>query len=70
MKRMSRTSPFWLREGVPHLDRAGIAQETERYRRDMGTLRAVDDMVAKVAAKLKANGEFDHTVFVFTSDNG
>jgi N-acetylglucosamine-6-sulfatase len=62
--------PFWLREGVKRLDRAAIAQETERYRRGMGTLFAVDDMVAKLAAKLKANGEFDHTVFVFTSDNG
>jgi N-acetylglucosamine-6-sulfatase len=62
--------PYWLREGVPRLGDAAIANETERYRRAMGTLFAVDDMVSKVAASLKANGEFENTVFVFTSDNG
>jgi N-acetylglucosamine-6-sulfatase len=62
--------PYWLREGVSQLDDAAIAEETERYRRGMGTLLAVDDMVARLAERLKANGEFENTVFVFTSDNG
>jgi N-acetylglucosamine-6-sulfatase len=62
--------PYWLREGVSELDDAAIAKETQRYRRGMGTLLAVDDMVAGLADRLKANGEFEDTVFVFTSDNG
>jgi arylsulfatase A-like enzyme len=62
--------PFWLREGVPRLDESAIAAETERYRRGMGTLFAVDDMIAAVAARLRANDEFARTVFILTSDNG
>jgi N-acetylglucosamine-6-sulfatase len=62
--------PYWLRDGVHRLDDAAIAEESARYRRGMGTLFAVDDMVAKLAATLKKNGDFDRTVFVFSSDNG
>lgn len=62
--------PMWIRDGVPQLDAAAVANETERYRRSMGSLFAVDDMVANLAARLRANGELANTVFVFTSDNG
>ncbi len=62
--------PSWLRLGKPRLGAAGNRGLTKRYRAAMGSLIAVDDMVGKLADKLRANGEFDNTVFVFTSDNG
>ena len=48
----------------------GTASLTERYRRNMGSLLAVDDMVASLGDQLRENDEFDNTYFVFTSDNG
>jgi N-acetylglucosamine-6-sulfatase len=62
--------PSWLREGVPQLDAAGRRHEAERYRNGLGSLVAVDDMIAKLGEKLDENDELDDTVFIFTSDNG
>ncbi len=62
--------PEWLRDGVPQLDSSKIAFEEQAYRRMMGSLLAVDDMVSSVVTALKANGEFDSTTLVFMSDNG
>jgi arylsulfatase A-like enzyme len=62
--------PLWLRDGVPSLDAAAVENETERYRRAMGSLLAVDDMVDAVARRLRALGELEDTIFVFSSDNG
>ena len=62
--------PSWLREGVRRLDANGLARETRRYRDTMGSLAAVDDLVAGVAQRLRARGALENTVFVFTSDNG
>ncbi|GIU87264.1 MAG: hypothetical protein KatS3mg009_1779 [Acidimicrobiia bacterium] len=62
--------PTWLRDGYPVLTQAEIDTLTADYRRAMGSLLAVDDLVADVAAALDANGELDDTVFVFSSDNG
>lgn len=62
--------PSWLRLGKPQLGAAERRDLTKRYREAMGSLLAVDDMVGRLADTLRDNGEFDNTVFVFTSDNG
>jgi len=62
--------PFWLREGVPRINGDVLRNETERYRRNRGTLYAADDMVEALVDELRGKGELDHTYFVFTSDNG
>ena len=62
--------PFWLRDGVAPLGSTGIDAQTTQYRKQMGSLLAVDDMVASLLAKLASNGELDQTMIVFTSDNG
>lgn len=41
-----------------------------RYRSRLGSLLAVDDMVGRLVHTLRATGELDNTIFVFTSDNG
>lgn len=40
------------------------------YRNRMGSLYALDDLVASVVKTLEANGERENTLIVFTSDNG
>lgn len=62
--------PSWLRLGKPLLGAQGTVALTQRYQASMGSLLAVDDMVASLARDLKAKGEFHNTVFVFASDNG
>jgi N-acetylglucosamine-6-sulfatase len=63
--------PALLRDiaGLPPLSRAtGTDDETVRDRLRM--LAGVDDGVGLLLDALKANGELDNTVFVFTSDHG
>ena len=43
---------------------------TDHYRGRMGSLLAVDEMVAGVVEELKRTGEYEDTVIVYTSDNG
>lgn len=62
--------PTWIRDGHPIPSQAEIDAETNDYRRFVGSLLAVDDMVADIASTLQAKGEWDDTVIVFTSDNG
>ncbi len=62
--------PLWLRASG---DRRAAGIETNNdtdWQNRMGSLYAVDDMVAAVVAELRAAGELDNTYFVFTSDNG
>jgi arylsulfatase A-like enzyme len=47
-----------------------IASLTEHYRGRMGSLLAVDDLVARVVRALKRARAYRDTVIVFTSDNG
>jgi N-acetylglucosamine-6-sulfatase len=42
----------------------------EAYQQALEANLAVDDMVAAVVNRLKASGEFDKTLIIFTSDNG
>ena len=62
--------PTWLRDGVPPMGAAGTQTATDNMRNVLGSLLAVDDMVDHLVTQLKQNGEWDHTVFVFGSDNG
>lgn len=62
--------PRWLREWYPKLDPTELARQTKRYQKGLGSLLAVDDMVGSIEDRLRANGELDDTVFIFSSDNG
>lgn len=53
----------WAREVDP-----GIAENTIRRRAEM--MLAVDEGVGKLIATLKDTGEYENTLFIFTSDNG
>lgn len=63
--------------GMPNFIRfrtrlAKSAQELslENYRKELETLLALDEWVAKIVQSLKDNDVYDNTVVVFTSDNG
>ena len=43
---------------------------TDHYRGRMGSLLAVDEMVAGLVEELRQTGEYEDTVIVYTSDNG
>lgn len=62
--------PTWLRDGNPPLTPQLAGFNTNDYQRRLGSLLAVDDLIAALLARLEANGELDHTIVVFTSDNG
>jgi N-acetylglucosamine-6-sulfatase len=62
--------PAWLRASGKTRSAQIEANNDTDWQNRMGSLYAVDDMVAAVAAELKAKGELDNTYFVFTSDNG
>jgi arylsulfatase A-like enzyme len=62
--------PRWLRDYYAKLDPRQLAGQTKRYQNGLGSLIAVDDMVGSVEDRLRANGELDNTVFIFSSDNG
>jgi N-acetylglucosamine-6-sulfatase len=60
-------------QAVRSLDPIGPAAEagiTARYRAQLESLGAVDDMVGELIDALKDKGELGNTVFVFTADNG
>jgi N-acetylglucosamine-6-sulfatase len=54
----------------PALRPGRIAGITENYRQRLESLLAVDEGVAAIVAALRAAGELDRTLIVFTSDNG
>lgn len=64
-----RDKPPWV-QSHPKLTIADVAAATRQYRHRLEALRSVDDMVASLAAKLKATGTYENTAIVFTSDNG
>ena len=54
----------------PRLTPARVAAIEENYRQELESLLAVDEGVVRVVAALRASGELDSTLIVFTSDNG
>lgn len=62
--------PLWLRaSGAIRAANVALWNDTD-YRNRMGSLYAVDDMIARLVAELAARGELANTWFLFTSDNG
>jgi N-acetylglucosamine-6-sulfatase len=60
-------------EGVrfrPRLDEAKIAAVTNLYRQELESLLAVDEGVSSIVSALRAAGELENTLIIFTSDNG
>lgn len=55
---------------LPRLTSTDIARIDERHESRVESLQAVDDLVAGVVSKLKAQGVLSNTYIVFTSDNG
>lgn len=55
---------------LPPLDARKRAVIRARYQCRLATLPAVDRGIAQLVRTLRATGELDETVFVFTSDNG
>lgn len=62
--------PTWLRDGFPIPSPAQMDVDTNRYRAAIGSVLAVDEMIAALVADLDQKGELGNTVFLFTSDNG
>jgi arylsulfatase A-like enzyme len=62
-------APTWL-AGHPPLSAARIARIDRAFRRRARSVLAVDDMLARIEARLSADGLRDNTYIVFSSDNG
>ena len=54
----------------PRLSAARAAAVTENYRQGLESLLAVDEGIVRVVDALRAAGELENTLIVFTSDNG
>jgi arylsulfatase A-like enzyme len=54
----------------PLLQPARIAAVREMYQQRLESLLAVDEAVDRIVGSLRASGELDNTLIVFTSDNG
>jgi N-acetylglucosamine-6-sulfatase len=54
----------------PPLTRQATAQIDRHWRASLRSLQAVDEAVARVVGALRAAGELEDTMLVFTSDNG
>lgn len=60
----------WLREGQRRLTDRDLNDLTTRYRKMMGSLYAVDELIDGLLAQLDEQGELANTLVIFTSDNG
>ena len=54
----------------PRLTPARVAAVEENYSQELESLLAVDEGVVNIVEALRASGELDNTLIVFTSDNG
>jgi N-acetylglucosamine-6-sulfatase len=61
--------PSFVRR-LPRLSAERTAAITEMYRQELESLLAVDEGVVRVVNALRAAGELENTLIVFTSDNG
>ena len=61
--------PSFVRR-LPRLSADRQAAITEMYRQELESLLAVDEGIVRVVGALRAAGELENTLIVFTSDNG
>ena len=61
--------PSFMR-GKPHLSDEDLEQVTRDYRCGLAALLALDDAVADIVDSLRATGQLERTVVVFTADHG
>lgn len=61
--------PAWMRLR-PLLTSTDTANLTGQYRDRAASMRAVDDLLGRLVARLTELGEMSRTVLIFTSDNG
>ncbi len=57
-------------QALPTLTDTEVTEIQRRYRCRIESLLSVDEGVARIIAALRASGELDNTLVVFTSDNG
>lgn len=62
--------PLWLTSSGDLRSTIVNSWNDRDYRNRMGSLYALDEMIAAIYKSLEANGELNNTIFVFTSDNG
>jgi N-acetylglucosamine-6-sulfatase len=55
---------------APHLKQKRKDELTLAYRAALRSLQSVDDLVADIVGALERTGQLDHTVIIYTSDNG
>jgi N-acetylglucosamine-6-sulfatase len=61
--------PSFVR-GLPRLSSEEKAAIREMYRQELESLLSVDEGIVRVVAALRAAGELENTLILFTSDNG
>ena len=66
---MPSHAPRWL-AGRPHLTRSREAKINRVFRRRAQSVEAVDRMIGRVEAELRARGLAKRTYLIFSSDNG
>ncbi|MBB3724158.1 sulfatase family protein [Nonomuraea dietziae] len=62
--------PTWLRQSAKARSATVALTNDWDHHNRMGSLLALDDMVADIVRTLKETGEYDNTYLVFASDNG
>ncbi|WP_322753351.1 sulfatase [Frankia sp. Cas3] len=62
--------PWWLSSSATERSAQVLATNNWDYQNRMGSLYALDDMVANIVTTLRDTRKLDNTYLVFTSDNG
>ena len=65
---VSKAPPFV--NSLPRLTPTDVGNLTKVYQKELEALLSVDDAVVRIVDALKAAGQWDNTVLMFTSDNG
>ncbi|MEZ4608600.1 MAG: sulfatase [Deinococcales bacterium] len=65
-----RDKPLWLQQWATMLGRDLLAYYQANIRDQLRSLQAVDRMVQAIWERLEQQNLLDHTIFIFTSDNG
>lgn len=69
-ERVIRDKPAKLRRGSRRLSEGEIARLSSRWKRELESLRSVDESVGRIVRTLRSTGRLDSTYIFFVSDNG